>query len=142
MPQTAAIRNYLAIDFGEARLGIAIANSIARLVSPRPAIGSEQVLENLEKLCQAEKIDAIVVGLPRGIEGQETEQTGVVRAFVQELQERMPNIPVYLQDEALTSVQAEKELATRGKQFTKGEIDSLAATYILEDFLMEHREES
>lgn len=142
MPQTPAIRSYLAIDFGQARLGLAMANSMARIASPLPAISGTQALKNIEKLCQEKNIDVIVVGLPRDLEGQDTRQTSLTREFAGKLQQKMPNKPIYLQDEALTSLKAEKELAARGKKFDKGMIDSLAATYILEDFLIEHREES
>lgn len=139
MPQT-AIRNFLAIDVGEARLGIAIAGAVARLAHPLPAVSAGNAWDELENLCQTENIDAIIVGLPRGLEGQETSQTNFSRDFARKLQEKMPNTRVYLQDEALTSKQAEKELATSGKSFDKGAVDSLAATYILEDFLREHQE--
>lgn len=139
MPQT-VIRNFLAIDVGEVRLGIAKASAIARLAHPLPAVLAEHAWDELEKLCQTENIDAIVVGLPRGLEGQETDQTKFTRDFVRKLQEKMPDTRVYLQDEALTSKQAEKELASSGKSFDKGAIDSLSATYILEDFLRERQD--
>ena len=47
-------------------------------------------------------------------------------------------IPIELQDEALTSVLAEKELASRRSSYKKADIDALAATYILEDYLTSH----
>ncbi|MCX6728115.1 MAG: Holliday junction resolvase RuvX, partial [Candidatus Saccharibacteria bacterium] len=56
--------------------------------------------------------------------------------------EKVIIVPTHLQDEALTSVKAEEELKSRGMPFEKGDIDALAATYILQDFLDELPEES
>ena len=74
--------------------------------------------------------------MPRGLDGQRTEQTIYTENFVQELKSHL-KLPVYTQDEAVTSRKAEEELTKRGKQYTKEDIDSLAATYILDDFLQE-----
>jgi putative transcription antitermination factor YqgF len=68
------------------------------------------------------------------LQGQETDQTGYVRNFVATLQKEI-STPIVLQDEALTSHHAEEELESRGKPYAKGDIDALAACYILEDYL-------
>ena len=78
-----------------------------------------------------------MIGLPRGLDGQETAQTMTVRAFGTMLGKAL-KLPVHWQDEALTSVQAASELEQRGKAYRKADIDSLAAVYILEDYLHEH----
>ena len=75
-----------------------------------------------------------MVGLPRGLDGQRTAQTEEVEAFARGLGERF-GLPVHMQDEAVTSKQAEAELEARGKPYGKGDIDALAATYILQDWL-------
>jgi putative Holliday junction resolvase len=71
------------------------------------------------------------------MQGQSTDQTRTVEAFGKQLEERL-TIPLYWIDEALTSQKAEIELRSRGKPYSKGDIDALAATYILEDFLKAH----
>ncbi len=78
-------------------------------------------------------------GFPRGMQGQHTQQTDAIEAFVQELRQHIV-LPIYMQDEALTSKHAKIELTAKGKPFDKGAIDALAATYILEDFLGDHRD--
>ena len=70
------------------------------------------------------------------MQSQETDQTRTVRDFVRQLQEHT-ELPVYFQDEAVTSEKAEAELKARKKPYAKGDIDALAATYILVDFLQE-----
>lgn len=125
---------YLALDVGAARIGVALANDVARIASPLPALENNQdFCDRLRELTAEHHIDQVIVGWPRGLNGQETDQTRYVESFIERLD--VCGIPVVKQDEALTSVQAEAELKSRGKPFAKGDIDSLSAVYILEDFL-------
>jgi putative pre-16S rRNA nuclease len=127
--------NVLALDVGERRVGVALANTLARLPRPYTTLTrDEQFWDELQKLINTEAVQEIVVGLPRSLDGNETAQTIVTRKFITELEERF-GLSVQTQDEALTSHQAKKELAGRGKNFGKADIDALAATYILEDYL-------
>jgi putative holliday junction resolvase len=136
MPDTAA--TILALDVGERRIGVAAAARATRLASPLTTVlNDEGVFDALKKLIREQHTTAIVVGLPRGMSGQRTQQTETIETFVLQLRQHV-DLPIYWQDEALTSRQAEKELEQRGKPFEKGDIDALAACYILEDFLKEH----
>lgn len=131
-------KSIVALDVGERRIGVAVASLAARL--PRPWGVIEQTadtLEHLHDLLRREQATALVVGLPRGLNGQETNQTAHVRSFINRLQSAL-QIPVYWMDEALTSHQAETELTLRKKPYSKGDIDALAACYILNDFLATH----
>lgn len=127
--------NILALDVGDKRVGVAIASPEARL--PRPLTTLQQgdnFFEQLRQLTQAENVGQLVVGLPRGLDGQSTNQTLATRNFVERLRGEL-DLPIHLQDEALTSKQAEAELNSRGAGHDKADVDALAATYILEDFL-------
>jgi putative Holliday junction resolvase len=133
-----ADNNILALDVGDARVGVAIAHSIARLPRPLTTLdNSETIFDALRQLIASENVDRIVVGLPRNLSGDATAQTGVAEAFAKRLADQT-GLSVAMQDEALTSVKAEKELRARGAAYTKGDIDALAATYILEDYLQAH----
>lgn len=135
-----SLTTILSLDVGNQRIGVASANSIARMASPLiTLINTEQVVGEISQLINAEATKTLVVGLPRGLNGQETAQTAIVRDFVERLKKQI-DIPIEFQDEALTSQKAEQELAERGKPFSKGDIDALAATYILEDYLVENSE--
>jgi putative Holliday junction resolvase len=126
------MNSILSLDVGESRVGVAIANRIARLANPLTTLNNDDGFwAELDKIIQAESVDLIVVGLPRNLSGDETAQTTYVRKFA----ENLPKDMVVFQDEALTSIKAEAELNKRGKPYAKGDIDSLAATYILEDYL-------
>jgi putative Holliday junction resolvase len=125
----------ISLDVGKTRIGVAKANTIARLPSPYTTlINGPDIVSQIQGILDKESVGLIVVGLPRSLSGNETEQTAYTRDFAKQLE----NIaPIVFQDEALTSAKAEKELSNRGKPFKKGDIDALAATYILEDYLLE-----
>jgi len=127
----------LALDVGDARIGVAVANIEARLPRPLTTLqNDESFFELLHKLIAEHNVQTLVVGLPRGMEGQETAQTQKVAAFIMLLRKKVA-LPLFVQDEAATSVKAEEELRARGKPYEKSAIDALAATYILEDYLGE-----
>lgn len=122
--------NYLAIDYGGRRIGVAIASAAARL--PRPLViidthAGDPVAE-LQKLVAGHDVAVLVVGLPRGLDGQETGQTMAVREFVKSLQASVP-CPVEFQDEAATTVVAKARGAGNGA------VDAEAAAIILDDWL-------
>lgn len=129
----------LALDVGTVRVGVAVASADAQL--PRPLItlaNGENFIEQLQQLIDNESVGQLVIGLPRGLSGQDTPQTAYVREFTDNLKAAV-NLPISFQDEALSSTRAKQELEGRGKLYQKGDIDALAATYILEDYLMENR---
>lgn len=129
----------LALDVGAQRIGVATANVIARIASPLVTIPNNALTTaTIQRLIAEHDVEMLVVGLPRGLDGQETAQTQVVRDFVSNLQQAIGDFPMQFQDEALTSRKAEEELEARGKPYQKGDIDALAATYILDDYLQEN----
>jgi putative Holliday junction resolvase len=131
----------LALDVGEKRVGVARAHLDALFPAPLVTLDRpEQFIDDIIALVTSENASAVVVGLPRGLSGQDTGQTAAVRTFVAELEPRLA-VPVYWNDEAVTSEHAEAELRARGKPYAKADIDALAATYILEDYIREHRQE-
>ena len=124
--------NIVALDIGKTRVGVAMAHTVSRLPSPYATlINNEEIFDAIHAILDKESVELVVVGLPRNLSGDETEQTAYTHAFAAKLTD-FTNI--VFQDEALTSVKAEKELQARGKPFAKGDIDALAATYILEDY--------
>lgn len=129
----------LALDIGTVRIGVAVASADAQI--PRPLVtlaNGENFTEQLQQLIDNESIGRLVVGLPRGLGGQDTPQTAYVREFTENLQTAV-DLPLSFQDEALSSTRARQELEARGKLYQKGDVDALAATYILEDYLIENR---
>ena len=138
MPKTP--KSILGLDVGAQRIGVAIASLEARLPRPLTTLqAGGSLLAALKDIITTENIESLVIGLPRGLNGQHTEQTKAVEVFADDLGSHC-DLPIHFQDEAVTSKQAEAELQARGKDYQRGDIDALAATYILEDFLAEHKE--
>jgi putative Holliday junction resolvase len=130
----------LALDVGMKRIGVAVSDLRSRLPHPLTTVlAGEDTAEQLQRLVTEQGAVGLVIGLPRGLDGQETAQTRAVREFAEQLKPAV-QLPYYWQDEAVTSRQAEEELKSRGKPYQKGDIDALSATYILEDFLRDHPE--
>ena len=128
----------LALDVGSARIGLALASAAARLASPAGALpNNDSVMDALRALCQREQVRHIVIGQPRNLSGQDTQQTATTQAFGRKVAQELA-LPISWQDEAVTSVTAEDELRGRNRPYTKADIDALAATYILEDYLREN----
>jgi putative Holliday junction resolvase len=121
-------KDYIGIDVGQARTGIARASSVARLPEPLKTVPSDKLLEELESIIAKTEVAGIVVGLPRSLSGDDTAQTQWVRSWVAQAKARL-SVPFYLQDEALTTVAA----ATDGDK--SNDLDAKAAAIILKDFL-------
>ena len=127
--------SYLSLDVGEKRIGVAIADVSAPFPAPLVTLeASDSLVTEFAELLKKHKVETLVIGYPRNQKGEPTAQTERVE-YIASLLQIPKNISVYWQDESLTSVKAEAELSKRKKHFTKKEVDSLAATYILEDFL-------
>jgi putative holliday junction resolvase len=127
--------NIISLDVGERRVGVAIASLIARFPRPLTTLtNSDDIWQQIDQLVTEHDVETIVVGLPRNLSGDDTAQTVYARNFADKLR----GVTIIFQDEALTSVKAEKELKDRGKVYNKGDVDALAATYILEDYLASH----
>lgn len=130
-------KSLLALDVGEARIGVAIADTAVRIAIPFGAVevdGTE--LTEIARITVKEGTNTIVVGYPRNQSGEPTAQTEYVENFASQLTDMADEI--VFQDESLTSVMAEQRLKERGGQYTRGDIDAEAATIILQDYLELH----
>jgi putative Holliday junction resolvase len=127
----------LALDVGEKRIGVAVADSVIRIAVPFETIevdGNE--IQSISKIIITEYADTIVVGYPRNQAGETTAQTRYVESFAEKLTGLAPTID--FQDESLTSVIAEERLAIHKRPYSKSDIDAQAAAIILTDYLETH----
>lgn len=120
-------RRILAIDYGAKRIGLARAEEGVKVAMPWRVLERDHLspVELIRQLVVAEGFTDLVVGLPRSLEGNETEQTSTVRQFAHDLETL--GLPVILQDEALTS----QTVPARPGQPN----DDVAAAQILQDYL-------
>lgn len=137
---------FVGIDYGRKRIGMSISDATAFLARPwqtvpvagaDPETAAALIADFFPRLMnEAESVDGIVIGLPRKLGGEDTDLTADVRLFARQL-EVITAIEVFLVDERLTSVEAEQQLAAREKDWKKRkqQIDAVAATIILQDFL-------
>jgi putative holliday junction resolvase len=134
----------LALDLGEKRVGVAVSDELRLTSRPLPPLARsnwKDLLGRIAKLCGEFDVKGVVVGLPLLRGGVEGEAAGEARRVARNLSLSL-RLPVFLQDEHLTSVSA--ELTMRGAGATREEIsrrvDSEAASLILSDFLFRRRE--
>ena len=128
----------LGIDYGDSRIGLAMSDPLKIIASPFKTIrneGNEKCLQVFQSLIKDKDVEAIVVGLPIGLKGQETAQTKKVREFADLLYAL--KLPIHLEDERLSSVSAEKSMIQQNIKtgHNKGLIDQRAAAIILQQFL-------
>ncbi len=133
-----ASNNLVALDVGEKRVGVAVARHGIKVARPLTTLqrDKEDFWQQLQTVLDAEQPEQLIIGLPRGLDGQETAQTAAVRRFADEAVS-YTTLPIIWQDEALTSVKAKETLHLRGSSYQKGEVDALAASYILADYMEE-----
>lgn len=132
-----ARRTFVCLDVGEKRIGVAVADLAVRIAIPFATIdvdGSE--VESIAEIAIKEQADTLVVGYPRNQQGEVTAQTKYVEKFVERL--RYLDKTIVFQDESLTSVLAEQQLAAHNRPYTKGDIDAQAAAIILQDYLEQY----
>lgn len=127
----------LGLDVGSVRVGVSRANSIARIAEPLTTLlQSKTIYEDIKQLVSEHNAQMIVVGLPQNVLAEDTAQTRYVRDFIKRLPVQ-PHIKVVFQDEATSSIRAEKLLSSRKKPFSKSDVDAEAATLILQDYMDE-----
>jgi putative holliday junction resolvase len=135
---------FVGIDLGDRRIGIAVSDSSATLARPLRTVvrtGSDLVaaralLAAIEEIGQEEAVGGLVIGLPKKLDGSASAQTERVQKMVTLLSSRT-TIPIVLQDERLSSHEAEERLSVNERDWRKrkGSLDAAAAAVILQDFL-------
>ena len=130
---------YLAIDFGLKRVGLAVCGPDSDMVFPLKTIvrtTRETFFAELLITIQTENIQAVVIGLPLDLDGNETLITRQAKNFASSLTRRI-SLPVYQENEALTSFEAKSRLDDAGVYGKKRKkvLDQMAAVAIMESFL-------
>jgi len=133
---------FLAIDYGNKRTGLAICDANETIATPLTVIkGRVRLVEEIIDIIDSEDVGAVVLGLPLNADGSEGPQAKRVRHFGVKLAERT-GIPLYFQDERLSSFSAEQKLAdarlTRSKKARR--LDAVAAADILQTFLEQKKD--
>ena len=127
-------RSVIALDVGEKRIGVAVADPSIAIAIPYDTIEVDGTdVDQIAELIVNESATTVVVGYPRNQSGEATAQTAFVEQFADKLNGL--EVDIEFQDESLTSVHAEERLKMQKKSYTKGDIDMVAASIILQDYL-------
>lgn len=129
----------MGIDYGEARIGVALSDLLKMLASPYTTYhtkGDEQDVQFFLDLIKKEKVDTLVVGLPYNMQGEEQAIAHKAREFGQNLA-NLSGCKLVLLDERMTSVVAEDILRQKYRDWRerKQHLDEVAAMVILQDYL-------
>jgi len=132
----------MAIDLGSKRVGVAVSDELRMTVTPLERIERrswKDLLRRAAALIEDYDARALVIGLPLSLDGEENSAAQEAKRIAENFRKSL-NVPVFLQDERLTTAAAESELRASGVKATEVEkrIDSESAAIILRDFIAEH----
>ncbi|MBU1203328.1 Holliday junction resolvase RuvX [Patescibacteria group bacterium] len=120
-------KRLLGIDYGDKRLGLALADELGPALPFKILENSQNILQNIKDIIKAENIDIVVVGLPHSLSGQHNDRLEITQNFVDTLRNDL-DIPVETIDEQMTSKLYER-------MGVKKDIDKHSATAILDTYL-------
>lgn len=129
----------LAIDYGRKRTGLAVTDALQMIANGLTTVPSGELVAWLSTYVSKESVDLFVVGQPKQMNNEPSENMKYVEAFVTHLKRTIPDIPVEYYDERFTSVLAHKAMLDGGlkkkKRQDKGLVDEISAVIILQSYL-------
>ena len=137
------MQKIMALDYGDARTGVAISDLMCSIVGSTcviPSRNAEKAIADIVRLCKENAVGLIVVGLPKNMDGSEGPRAELCRDFAERIREAA-GVPVTMWDERRTTVEAHNILSQHnyhGKK-RKNTVDAVAASLILEGYLNSRR---
>lgn len=133
----------LAIDYGKKRTGLAVSDEMQIIAGGLTTVATTELLDYILDYVKREHVERIVVGLPKQMNNEPSENMRRVEPFVNRLRKLLPDIPVDYHDERFTSVLAQrtiieagiKKMARRNKEL----VDEVSATIILQSYMESRR---
>ena len=129
----------IGIDYGSARVGVAMSDPLRVFASPLETVPSAKIIEYLQKLATGHSIAAFVLGWPLNMDGKPSQAAADVLAFKKKLQEAFPGLPVEMEDERFTSVLAHRAMIEGGMKKSqrrdKMSVDKISAAIILQSWI-------
>ena len=131
------------IDYGSARVGVAVSDPLCIFASPLETVPSAKIIDYLKKYASNENVVRFVVGYPVNMNGKPSEAAKDVDIFLKHLAKAFPDIPVTLEDERFTSVLAHRAMIEGGMskkdRMNKESVDKISAAIILQSYLDHHQ---
>jgi putative holliday junction resolvase len=130
----------LAIDYGQKRTGIAVTDELQIIASGLTTIPSATAIDFLKDYFSKENVSKVLIGEPKQMNGKPSESASIINGFVKHFSNHFPDMPVIRVDERFTSKIAMQSMIDGGlkknQRKNKSLIDEIAATILLQDFLL------
>lgn len=129
----------LAIDYGQKRTGIAVTDEMQIIASGLTTVATHTLVDFLKDYFNKEKVEAVLIGEPKQMNGQPSESASIIKGFVTHFSNVFPEMKVVRMDERFTSKLAFQSMIDGGlskkQRQNKGLIDEISATIMLQDYL-------
>ncbi|MBQ1335712.1 MAG: Holliday junction resolvase RuvX [Selenomonadaceae bacterium] len=134
------MKRYLALDVGDATVGIAVSDLLGLTAQGVETIRRKRLADDLgrlQELMAQYETKSLVIGLPRNMNGTQGERCDVVRGFAEEIKKAVPDVEIEFWDERLSTVAASRSLleADLSRRKRRKVIDKMAAVFILQGYL-------
>lgn len=129
----------LAIDYGKKRTGVAVTDILQIIANGLTTVATPELMDFILKYVEKEPVERIIVGYPKQMNNEDSENMKRITPFVNQLKKKLPHIPVELVDERFTSVLAHQAMLDGGlkkkARQNKALVDEISATIILQSYL-------
>ena len=129
----------LAIDYGKKRTGIAVTDLMQIIANGLTTVPTHTLMDFLMNYVQKEQVERIIIGHPKQMNNEDSENMKNIVPFMNQLKKKMPQMPVELVDERFTSVLAHQAMLTGGlkkkDRQNKALVDEISATIILQSYM-------
>lgn len=133
----------LAIDYGIKRTGIAVTDDFQIIASGLTTIPSETAIAFLKEYFAKEKVEKVIIGEPKQMNGQPSESAEIIEKFIIKFKSEFPEMKLDRVDERFTSKMAFQTMIDSGlkkkQRQNKGLVDEIAATIMLQDYLLRYK---
>ena len=133
----------LAIDYGKKRTGIAVTDIMQMIANGLTTVATPELMDFILNYVEKESVERIVVGHPKQMNNEESENMKRIVPFVNQLKKKLPHIPIEYVDERFTSVLAHQTMIEGGlkkkARQNKALVDEISATIILQSYLESKR---
>jgi len=133
----------MAIDYGRKRSGLAVTDTLQLIANGLTTVASGELVQYLQEYTSHEEVELFVVGLPKQLNNELSENMKYIEAFTKHLKRAIPVIPIEYYDERFTSVLAQKAILEGGikkkRRKEKALIDEVSAVIILQSYMENRR---
>lgn len=135
-----------AIDFGRKRTGIAVSDPLQMIATGLTTVATHTLFEFIETYQKENSIESFIIGKPKQMNDEDSENMKYIRPFVKKLSTKYPEIPIIMYDERFTSVLAQRAIIEGGlkkkDRQNKALVDEVSAVIILQSYMesLEYRQ--